>query len=258
MRGVRNTIFEFWIFLRSVYFWILCVIVTAVICLLASLTLPFRAYNLVTHLARLWGRIMIMLSPVTFIVENKEKLYTGGPVILISNHQSMFDVVTMFTFIRMHVRWMAKDSLFYIPVFGWAMKAAGFIPVVRNDKKKAIKALYEAAEDIRNGVSVILFPEGTRGFEDGSMRPFKGGGFILARKARVPLQPVVVYGAHKIIPVKRNQKFQKIYPGIVNVAILDPILPEEYGHMKADELSDFVRKKMEVKLGEFMGGKIDR
>jgi len=239
---------DLYITFRSVFIWILSVFLIFFLSSLAVLTYPFRMYNFVHLLSRFFARTMLFISGVHYEIRDPENILPGGPVIVVSNHQSMFDAIGMYTFLQMPFRWVAKSSLFRIPVFGLALKAAGYIPVERDNPKQAAKSLFEAARDVQKGISVVIFPEGTRSFEDGTMRPFKNGSFLLAKKAKVMLQPVVFWGSHKIIPVDRNNFMQKIYPGKIAITILPPISPDSYRNLSIDEISDFIRKDMEKSL----------
>jgi 1-acyl-sn-glycerol-3-phosphate acyltransferase len=95
--------------------------------------------------------------------------------------------------------WIAKKELFAIPVFGWSMRRAGYIPLDRSDGRKALKSMDEAAQQMRNGNSVLIFPEGTR-TRDGQLLPFKRGGFLLAVRAGVPVVPLTIAGSFAINP----------------------------------------------------------
>lgn len=205
----------------------------------------FRAQNTVHKIATLWGKIVAFITGTETEIVGVEKLYRNGPVLILANHQSMFDIIVFYTFLDIQFRWMAKSSLFKIPIGGWAMRGAGYIPVDRDDPKNAKKSLFQAAEKIKKGTSVIIFPEGTRGNEDGKMLPFKKGGFILAKMAGVTVQPVTIWGANQAIPVQKGNWIQRIYKTFVQVHIHDPIPASEVEKMEADELSKRVREILE-------------
>ena len=228
--------------------WIVSLALLISVSFLAVLSYPFKIQNFVHFLSKIFAKTIILLSGVRFEIAGREKLFRSGPVIIVSNHQSMFDAVGMYTFLDIPFRWVAKASLFRIPVFGLALRSAGYIPVERDDPRKAVKSLFEAARDVNNGMSVAIFPEGTRSNDDGSMKPFKNGSFLLAKKAKAVIQPVTFWGSHKIIPVNRNRWLQKIYPGNVYITLHDPIHPEDYKNHTVDDLSAMVRNIMEKSL----------
>jgi len=242
--------YEVWIAVRSVVIWFIALLMLFIVVCLAILSYPFRLYHFVHILAETYARFVLFISGVRFRISGIENLEETGPFIVVSNHQSMFDAVAMYTFLEIPFRWVAKASLFRIPFLGLAMKAGGYISVERDQPRKAAVSLLEAARGVNSGISVVIFPEGTRSFEDGSMRPFKNGSFLLAKKAKVTLQPVVFWGSHKIIPVKRKKLFQKIYPGKVFISIIKPIHPDDYSSLEVDEISDLIRTKMQISLDQ--------
>ena len=140
--------------------------------------------------ARLWARLALALSGSCVTLHGSENL-PPGPVIFMSNHQSNFDILALLVTMPRHIHWIAKKELFDIPVFGLSMRRGGYIPLDRGDGRKAMRSMDDAARMIRNGRSVVMFPEGTRS-PDGRLLPFKRGGFILARKAGVPVVPVTI------------------------------------------------------------------
>jgi len=160
------------------------------------------------------------------------------------NHQGLADILCLYSFVPIRLIWMAKDSLFRIPFFGWAIKGAGTIPVRRDDRKKAMEALFAAAEQIRKGKSIVVFPEGTRSNPDGSMLPFKKGGFVLAKKAGVFVQPITIWGSFRILPVQ-DRLLPRFYPGTVRVVVHEAISPELYSKLSTEQLSNHVRDVIE-------------
>ncbi|MBI39441.1 MAG: 1-acyl-sn-glycerol-3-phosphate acyltransferase [Leptospiraceae bacterium] len=231
----------------SLFVWIGVVLVTLFYGLLVMPFVLFRASHIIHWYATMWGRTLLKLSFSRVTVMGKEKIYREGPVIFLSNHQSMFDIGVFYHILDVAVqfRWMAKASLFKIPIVGWAMKAGGYIPVERDDRRKALQSMFNAADQIRQGKSVIIFPEGTRGTPEGKLLKFKKGGFILAKKANVTLQPVTIWGAHEIMPPQRDKRLQRLNRGHIQVTVHDPISPEEYQDLSVDQLSDLIRAKIE-------------
>ncbi len=152
---------------------------------------------------RIWGIVSLWLAGVRLRVEGVEHLPGGDqPVIFAGNHQSNFDILCYFAGLRLQFRWMAKQELFRIPLFGLAMRRCGYISIDRRDRRKAMKSMLAAAEQIRNGTSVVIFPEGTRS-EDGHLQEFKKGGFLIALKAQVPIVPVAISGSRNVLPRDR-------------------------------------------------------
>jgi 1-acyl-sn-glycerol-3-phosphate acyltransferase len=148
--------------------------------------------------ARLWSRIGLALNNSPAQLRGIEHL-PDGPFILMSNHQSNFDILSLIATIPRRIYWIAKKELFDIPVFGSSIRRGGYIPLDRSDGRKALKSMENAAAIIRQGSSVVMFPEGTRS-TDGQLLPFKRGGFMLAVRAGVPVVPVTINGSGKVNP----------------------------------------------------------
>src|SRR5690606_2843749 len=123
----------------------------------------------------------------------------SAPHIFLMNHQSMVDIPAAFASIPANLRFVAKHSLKHIPFLGWYMSMTGMIFVNRNDRRKAFQSLQQAADRIREGASILAFPEGTRS-RDGVLLPFKRGPFLLALESGVPVIPVVIDGSGRNFP----------------------------------------------------------
>lgn len=186
--------------------------------------------------ARIWGRSILAVSGIRVRVKGMERIDPTRSYIFMSNHQSNFDIPVLLAFLKVQFRWLAKEELFKIPFFGYAMQRVGYISINRSDRKSAFLSLKRAAEIIRGGVSVLIFPEGTRSL-DGRIRTFKKGGFILAVDAGVPIVPVVVRGTMPIMPKNRL----RIRPGDVELEILAPIDTTAYTRKTKDALLETVR-----------------
>ncbi len=168
--------------------------------------------------ARLWARLMLALNRVRVTVSGSEYL-PDGPVIFMSNHQSNFDILSLLAAMPRQFHWIAKKELFEIPVFGPSMRRGGYIPLDRGDGRKALQSIDEAAASIRQGKSVVLFPEGTRTV-DGNLLPFKRGGFVLARKADVPVVPVTINGSGRVNPANQI----RLYSGAITITLHPPVV----------------------------------
>ena len=250
-----NVFKDFAVILMSLAKWALFLVVTFFCALSASILAIFRLANAAHVVAQIWGRTLLFCSGVKLRVHDAEKLYRDGPVIIMANHQSLFDVLVMYGALPIQFRWMAKASIFKIPLFGSAMAGAGYIPVERDDKKKALQALFVAAEAVQAGKSVIIYPEGTRGYPDGRMRSFKKGGLILARKANVVIQPLTIDGARRILPIQEKHILQRMYGGAIDVYVHDPIMPEAQKGLSLDGLSDMLREVIARPLPDGAAGR---
>ena len=168
--------------------------------------------------ARFWSLWCLRMASIRLVVTGLDHVPAQGPVIYMGNHQGNFDIHALSVAIPRLFSWVAKEELFRVPVFGAAMRRAGYIPLDRSDGRKALKSMKQAAERIASGTSVVIFPEGTRTV-DGSLLPFKRGAFLLAAKAGVPIIPFTINGSMERTPRNRIE----LRPGTISVSFAAPI-----------------------------------
>jgi 1-acyl-sn-glycerol-3-phosphate acyltransferases len=201
----------------------------------------FDASGRVGHTcARVWSRGSLWAARIKVEVEGLEMVPTEGPVIYMGNHQGNFDILALTRAIPRLFSWVAKEELFRVPVFGAAMRRAGYIPLDRSDGRKALKSMNQAAKRIASGASVVIFPEGTR-TKDGALLPFKRGAFMLAARAGVPIVPFTINGSRAINPRNRIE----LRPGTIRVSFGAPI---EVAGVAEAELLERVRAAIAAKL----------
>jgi 1-acyl-sn-glycerol-3-phosphate acyltransferase len=197
------------------------------------------ADNKIHKVACLWAKILLLLSNTEVKVIGEGNLLRGKPQIFMANHQSDFDILISLAHIPVQFRWLAKKELFAIPVFGAAMRSAGYIEIDRSNREKAIHSIEEAALSIRRGKSIMTFPEGTRS-RDGEIKAFKQGTFHLAIKSGVPIIPVSIIGSGRIMP-KRSLRIKS---GQIRLVIGKPIEVTDYDTEKRHELIEKVRNEI--------------
>jgi 1-acyl-sn-glycerol-3-phosphate acyltransferase len=206
------------------------------------LTFPFDLKGRVIHnYARAWGWLIARSSGVRVALSGVDHIDRGKPYILMANHQGAFDIFVLLAYLPIHFKWLAKEELFRIPIFGWAMGAAGYISIDRKGKKKALESIENAVTKIREGASVLVFPEGTRS-PDGKIHPFKKGGFTLAIKAGVPIIPISIRGSRDVLP---RGSF-RVKPGEIEIAIGKPIPTHDKSMADRDGLMDNVKTAIEA------------
>jgi 1-acyl-sn-glycerol-3-phosphate acyltransferase len=207
-----------WI-IRTFLYWFSLVVFTifySILAIVSSFINPLKGPHFI---GRMWGKTMLIFSGVNVkITGNPVSASDFAPSIFMANHQSAFDIFTLLAAFPVPFRWVAKEELFKIPIFGPAMRRAGYVPINRGNPRDALKSLNKAAMKIKGGTSVVVFPEGTRS-EDGKLLPFKNGGFILAIKSQVPIIPVAIHGTQAIKPKKSFW----IHPRTVYLHFGDPI-----------------------------------
>ncbi|MGQ9646929.1 MAG: lysophospholipid acyltransferase family protein [Thermodesulfobacteriota bacterium] len=189
--------------IRTVWVWSCIVVATLVLGFLAFVSYPFDPKGKVVHrYARLWGKVALWANRVRVSIEGMENLKGKGPYIFMSNHQGSYDIFALLGHLPFQFKWLAKKELFSIPFFGWTMAAAGYISIDREGSRETVQAMNKAAKRIRDGMSVVIFPEGSRS-PDGTIQPFKKGGFTLAIKSKVPIVPLAITGSREIMPKER-------------------------------------------------------
>ncbi|MCX5848883.1 MAG: lysophospholipid acyltransferase family protein [Deltaproteobacteria bacterium] len=194
------------------------------------------ADNKIHKVANLWAKILLLICNTKVKVIGEENLLRGKPQIIMANHQSDFDILISLAYIPVQFRWIAKKELFAIPIFGAAMRSAGYIEIDRSNREKSMHSIDEAALRIRRGKSIMTFPESTRS-RDGEIKAFKQGIFYLAIKSGVPIVPVSIIGSGRIMP-KRSLR---IKPGQIKLVIGKPIEVKNFDIEKRHELIEQVR-----------------
>ncbi|HCK68969.1 MAG TPA: 1-acyl-sn-glycerol-3-phosphate acyltransferase [Nitrospina sp.] len=179
-----------------------------------------RSGNVSHQISRLWCRLLCKLNGVNVEINGLENILPDRPQIFVSNHQGYFDIFALSGYLPVQIRWIAKSSLFRIPFLGQAMMAAGYIPVERDNRKKAYEAFNKTLEKIKEGCSIIIFPEGTRS-EDGEIGPFKKGSNLIASRSKSPMVPITIIGSGDII----KKGSATITPGPIRVIISPPVEP---------------------------------
>lgn len=227
-----------WPKLRTLFWFIPLVTVDTIVCGALSLVLAavFRSGDPSHAVARFWAWLILKICGVRVEVQGRENLTPGRTYLLASNHQSLFDTPIVFAYLPLSFRILYKKSLNRIPFLGWHLFLSGHIGVERENPAKASESLEHAAERIRTGTSVVVFPEGTRSY-DGVMRAFRKGSFRLALKAETPVVPLTISGSHLVMRRGRVT----VYPGKVRLTIGAPIGVDGLTESDAGSLSERVR-----------------
>jgi 1-acyl-sn-glycerol-3-phosphate acyltransferase len=212
-------------------------LVLGIATILAGWLPPRGRWSLAT--IRLWAAGVLALSGVRMVVHRPAELNPRASYVYLANHQSLFDIPALLLAVPGRIRMVAKQSLFRIPVFGWAIAAAGFVSVDRADRTAARQSFAAAERRLREGGSILLFPEGTRATDD-TLLPFKRGGFLLALRTGLPIVPVGVRGTRAVQPRGRRS----IQPGVVEVRFGAPIVVADFGIRRKRELIAEVRRRL--------------
>lgn len=219
---------------------------TLLLSFLVVLAAPFgRIGKPADAVARLWAWTILGIGGIRLKVRGLDRLEPGRHYIFIANHQSYLDIpVLVKSLPRFQLRWIAKKELGYIPFFGWALWAGGHILVDRSDRASAMASFRKAKERIAKGVSVVIFPEGTRS-SGGHVMPFKRGGFLLAAQTKTPIVPVTINGSWAVLP----REDWRLKSGEIEVVVDEPIPIEKYDGKEISVLVKRVHDMIESHCG---------
>lgn len=230
-----------------------CVFVAAVwttvlfpVTILVSLV-TFDWSNSLYVVRRIWSPVLLWAGGAQYAVRGLERVDFTKPAIYVCNHQSTLDIPALFAALPVNFTFVAKEQLKWVPVLGWYMSLAKFVFVDRSNHKKAVRSLDLAAQRIRGGISIAMFPEGTRS-DALQVMPFKKGPFALAMKAGVPVVPVAIEGSGRLMP----KNSWNITPGPVTVSIGEPVDPARFGEDR-EGLMKAVRDRI-IDLSLELGG----
>src|SRR2546425_489701 len=186
--------------------------------------------------SRIWARLILWTSRVRIRVTGLEKIRPGAPYVLCFNHQSHMDIPIVLAAMPFQFRFAAKKQLFRYPFLGWHLRRSGHVAIDRENPHAAVKSLRDAAETIKAGTPILIFPEGGTS-RDGSIKPFKGGSFMLATRSSADVVPMTIRGSRAVLVPKTYH----IRGGAVEVIIGEPIPSEG---VASAELANRVRDEI--------------
>ena len=218
--------------IRSLFFALCLVPVTLFFSSLCWLFARVGRNGALSHrLEGFWARTLVRCAGVRVTVD-LSALTPGETYVFMANHQSHMDIPILFSVLSgFNFRFLAKESLFTIPVFGPAMRRVGHVAIDRQNRRKAMEAIKEATDLVDRGVGLLVFPEGTRGMDPCCLGPFKTGGMIVALKCRARVAPLIVTGSAGILP--KHGKW--VRAGHVTVRALPPFSPHDTYTLKERE-----------------------
>jgi len=232
--------------LRGIFllgFWFTSIALLApLLILLVKIT---RNENFIYSPVRLFIRAGLSMVGVRVEVSGLEWLDPNQTYIFTPNHQSLIEVPLFVAYLGRNPAYLGKKEVFKYPVFGYGIRLIGMVPVDRSNSPAAVESAKLATENLRRGKSFVVYPEGTRS-RDGSMLPFKKGAFMMAIDAGVPIVPVTVSGASKIMPKAQV----KVFPSTVRITVHEPISSAGYSKENVVELMQRTRAKIFSALDE--------
>jgi 1-acyl-sn-glycerol-3-phosphate acyltransferase len=228
------------------YKWIvyvpLMVLSTIIFSFLAAVMAMIFSPRLGSFFGMLWAKSSGLLTPMFVKVTGKENIKKNVSYVIVANHQSQYDIFVLYGWLGVDFRWIMKKELRNAPFIGYASAKVGHIFIDRSSPVAAMKSIEDAKKQLKNGTSVVIFPEGTRS-RKGKLKKFKKGAFKIAHQLDLPILPVTLVGTNKIM----GPGFLNVMPGKVKLIIHEPIDVKKYEDTP-DELMKITRDTIESGL----------
>jgi 1-acyl-sn-glycerol-3-phosphate acyltransferase len=227
------------------------VVMVSLVLLLGGLALMVGVFypsrGLMNVCTRVWARAVLFCAGVRLTIIGGERAATSMPAFFIGNHQSGLDIPIIMFALRGQVRFMAKDSLFRIPLFGWVIRRYGFVPIDRSNVRRTLQTLKGMIAVVhRDPISMTAFPEGTRS-RAGVLLPFRRGTMKIVQQAGLPVIPFAIDGS---IRVHHPDRLLRAVPGPVTLTFAEPISADRAVEMDQDELQALVVGAVAGALGQ--------
>lgn len=191
----------------------------------------------------IWSRLNALLTPMLVKVKGRENVNPKQSYVVVSNHQSVYDIFLIYGWLGIDIKWIMKKELRKIPGIGFGSQKVGHIFIDRSNSKKALESINEAKRKLVNGTSVVVFPEGTRS-QNGELGAFKRGAFKIAYDLNLPILPITLVDTKNILPTNTIN----ILPGSVKMVIHEPIELKLYNEKEHEQLVEEVRRKISSAL----------
>ena len=206
-------------------FMVINTLVSGVICIIVG---AFFSRDATNALAVVWSRLACGIVPVKVKLTGKKNFHQRHSYVVVANHQSMVDIPVIHGFMGLHIKWVMKQELRKIPVFGTACHYLGCIFIDRSHHTAAIQSMEQAKKRLSSKASVLFFAEGTRS-RNGQVQPFKKGAFVFARETGLPILPVTIKNSWQVLPPDSLN----LIPGLVEIIVHRPVyvLPGDAGRL---------------------------
>lgn len=213
--------FLFWAY--QVYAWLLFMPLVAVITFVAGWLVVLLSWWISPewasrHVARRWARLLARMTPMKVTLEGAHHVPRGRSCVVVANHVSQYDILALYGWLDLDLKWVIKKELERIPGIGIGCRKAGHIFIDRRDPVQARQAVNDALRRLKDGIGILFFPEGTRS-PDGRLLPFKKGAFKIAASQRLPVLPVTLLGTGDVLPART----MRLFPGHAHI-IVHPLI----------------------------------
>ncbi len=227
-------------FLYQPYKWLIffpVLIIDTILCGVFAILLAFVSPKWASRFGVIWARINVFITPMVVHVQGREHIVPRQSYVIVSNHQSHYDIFVLYGWLGIDFKWIMKMELRKVPVLGLACDKIGHIYIDRKNTEAAVRTIREARRRIVDGTSVIFFPEGTRS-RTGALGTFKKGAFKMALDLNIPILPVTITGTRDILPPKTLQ----LFPGRARMVIHKPVEVSAYDESRIRELMERCRQ----------------
>ncbi|MFC1670684.1 lysophospholipid acyltransferase family protein [Spirochaetota bacterium] len=194
----------------------------------------------------LWAKFNSYITPMFVKVIGKDKINKKKSYVIVANHQSMYDIFVVYGWMPVDFKWVMKIEMRTYPMIGYSCDKMGHVFIDRSNQVAALESINSARDKIKDGTSIMFFPEGTWS-KDGKLLDFKKGAFRLALDMGLPVLPVTIVNIRKILP---SDKFA-IFPGSAKMVIHDPISIDDYNKENMDELMERARESIQKGLDDY-------
>jgi len=240
LRRLGSTVFWAFLFVSSILLFPVAVLIWA------ATVLFDKRLVLLHRFTCFWASLYSWFNPVWRVrVEGREKIDPNTAYVMVANHQSLLDILVLFRLFT-HFKWVSKIENFYVPCIGWNMSLNRYIKLRRGDKESVDQMMAASEQTLREGNSIMMFPEGTRS-ADGRLKAFKHGAFTLAKRVGAPILPIVVEGTAAALP-KRGFVLQGRHA--IRIRVLDAIPYARVASLSVEALTEHVRAIIAAELGE--------
>jgi 1-acyl-sn-glycerol-3-phosphate acyltransferase len=195
-----------------------------------------------------WAKSVAFITPISVTVDGGANAQRGRSYVVVSNHQSLYDILVVYGWLALDLKWVMKEELRKMPGIGFGCKAAGHIFVDRKNPKRARLAIQEAIARLGDGIGILFFAEGTRSM-DGRLLPFKTGAFRTAIEQQLPVLPVTVLGTKEVLP----NKTLSLFPGRTRMVVHPCIETKDMNTKQISELMESTRTAIASALPQELG-----
>ena len=186
----------------------------------------------------IWGRFVCVVALLRIKVNRKSVLDKRQSYIFVANHQGAFDIFLVYGYLGHNFKWLMKQSLKKMPLVGLASAKAGHVFVDQSSRKGIVETMKNTRDTLKDGMSTVVFPEGHR-TPDGNMAEFKKGAFQTALSLKLPIVPMTIDGAYKVLPIHS----WRMSPSVISLTFHDPI---ETATLTSDDLPDLIKKVQSI------------